>query len=66
MKSNDELLKEFERRRKFNVKEQMDYISNQSLNESEETQVLEVDNIFEYMKSLGYSTLEEISKKYNI
>lgn len=66
MKSNDELLKEFERRRKFNVKEQMDYISNQSLNESQETQILEVDNIFEYMKSLGYSTLEEISKKYNI
>lgn len=66
MKSNDELLKEFEIRRKFNVNEQMDYINNQSLNESEETQILEVGNIFEYMKSFGYSTLEEISKKYNI
>lgn len=66
MKSNEELLKEFERRRKYNVKEHMDFINSQCQTETEEPQIIVVDNIFEYMKSLGYSTLEEISKKYKL
>lgn len=64
--SNEELLKEFEKRRKFSLSEWQEYIKKQSLTESENNQILEVDNIFEYMDSLGYSTLDGIKDKYSL
>ena len=66
MKSNDELIKEFEDRRNFTIEECENYIQNDSLTECTNEQIMEVDNIFDYMKSLGYSTLDEIKDKYNL
>lgn len=66
MKSNDELIKEFEARRNYTIEECENYINEGCLNESTNEQIMEVDNIFEYMKSLGYSTLDEIKEKYNL
>lgn len=66
MKSNEELIKEFEARRNFMLEECQEYIRTQCQSENEESQIMEVDNIFEYMKSLGYSTLDEIKEKYNL
>lgn len=63
---NEELLKEFEERRNLSLEECQEYIKKQYLAENEGNQVMEVDNIFEYMNSLGYSTLEELRKKYDI
>ena len=60
---NEELLKEFEERRNLSLEECQEYIKKQYLAENEGNQVMEVDNIFEYMNSLGYSTLEELRKK---
>jgi len=67
MKHNEELIKEFERNRKLSLQECQDYINSHPLNEAiEDEQIMEVDDIHEYMKSLGYSTIEEIKEKYNI
>lgn len=66
MKSNEELIKEFEARRHFTLEECLEYIRTQCHSENDESQIMEVDNIFEYMKSLGYSTLDEIKEKYNL
>lgn len=67
MKHNDELIKEFERNRKMNIQECQDYINTHPLIEAkEDEQIMVVDDIHEYMKSLGYSTIEEIKEKYNI
>lgn len=66
MKSNEELLKEFEKRRNFTIEEYRDFIQNNLITESENNQILEVDDLYEYMHSLGYSTLDEIKEKYNI
>jgi hypothetical protein len=66
MKSNDELIKEFEDRRNFTIEECENYIQNDCLAECTNEQIMEVDNIFDYMKSLGYSTLDEIKDKYNL
>ena len=68
MKTNDELIKEFETRRNFTFEERKKYMENDCLTESanEQEQIMEVDNIFHYMKSLGYSTLDEIEEKYNL
>lgn len=63
---NEEVLKEFEERRNLSLAECQEYIKKQYLAENEWNQVMEVDNIFEYMNSLGYSTLEELRKKYDI
>ena len=64
MNRNEELLKEFEKRRRFSLKEFQEYLEKQRLTEDEDNQVIEVDNIYEYMHSLGYSTLDEIKEKY--
>lgn len=67
MKTNEELVKEFERRRTFSMEECQKYINTQQLNESkDDEQVIEVDDIFEYMRSLGYSTINEIKEKFNL
>lgn len=66
MKANEKKLKGFERIRNFTLEECQEYIENQYLNESEDKQIMEVDDIFEYMKSLGYSTIDEIKEKYNL
>ncbi len=66
MKSNETLIKEFEARRNFTLEECEEYIKENCLTESTNEQIMEVDNIFEYMKSLGYSTLNEIKEKYNL
>lgn len=67
MKSNDELIKEFEKNRSLSLQECQDYIKSHALNEAKEgEQIMEVDDIHEYMNSLGYSTIEEIKEKYNI
>jgi hypothetical protein len=66
MKSNYELIKEFEYRRDFTFEECKNYIQNNSLTESTNVQIMEVDNIFDYMKSLGYLTLDEIKDNYNL
>ena len=66
MNKNEELLKEFEKRRKFSLKECQEYIEKHRLTEDDDNQVIEVDNLFEYMHSLGYSTLDEIKEIYNI
>lgn len=63
---NKELLKGFERRRNLSLQEFQKCAEKQYLTEGEDNQIMEVDNIFEYMNSLGYSTLDEIRKKYNI
>lgn len=66
MESNDELIKEFEDRRDFTFEECENYLQNNSLTESTNVQIMEVDNIFDYMKSLGYLTLDEIKDNYNL
>ena len=67
MKNNEELINEFERNRTFNLKECQDYISGKCLNEvQKDEQIMEVDDIYEYMKTLGYSTLEDIKEKYDL
>lgn len=66
MKSNDGLIKEFEKRRNFTLEECENHIKKDCLTEGIYEQIIEVDNIFEYMKSLGYSTLNEIKGKYNL
>lgn len=66
MKPNEELLKEFETRRNLTIEECQDYIKNNCITENENNQIMEVDDIYEYMHSLGYSTLDEIKEKYNI
>lgn len=65
METNEELIKEFEARRNFSLEECKAYI-NKELSEYESQQIMEVDNIFEYMKSLGYLSLDEIKEKYNL
>lgn len=63
MKSNEELIKEFEARRNFTLEECERYIKENCLTDNTDEQIIEVDDIFEYMKSLGYSTLDEINEK---
>lgn len=65
MKTNEELFKEFEARRNFSLEECEAYI-NKGLSECESEQIMEVDNTFEYMKTLGYLSLDEIKEKYNL
>lgn len=66
MISNDELIKEFEKRRNFTLEECENLIKRDCLTGGIDEQIIEADNIFEYMKSLGYSTLNEIKEKYNL
>lgn len=66
MKSNDELIKEFESRRNLSLEEWQELMKKQSLSDDTEIQIMEVDDLFEYMHSLGYSTLDEIKGKYGI
>ena len=66
MKSNDELIKEFESRRNLSLEEWQELMKKQSLSDDTEIQIMEVDDLFEYMHSLGYSTLDEIKEKYGI
>ena len=66
MKTNEELIKEFEQRRNYTLEEREKYINKRYLTEDINEQIMEVDNIFEYMNSLGYSTLEEIREKLNL
>ena len=67
MKTNEEDKRHFERRRNFTLQECQDYINGHKLNEGQEDeQVLEVDDLEEYMKSLGYSTFDEIKEKYQL
>ena len=67
MMSNEELIKAFERNRNLNLQECQDYIKRHQINEAQDDrQIMEVDDIYEYMKSLGYSTLDEIKEKYDL
>lgn len=66
MKSNDEHIKEFESRRNLSLEEWQELMKKQSLSDDTEIQIMEVDDLFEYMHSLGYSTLDEIKEKYGI
>ena len=66
MKSNDELIKEFESRRNLSLEEWQELMKKQCLSDDTEIQIMEVDDLFEYMHSLGYSTLDEIKEKYGI
>ncbi|MCF0220283.1 MAG: hypothetical protein HUK14_10925 [Muribaculaceae bacterium] len=67
MKNNEEQKQEFERRRNFTLQECQEYINGHKLNEGQEDeQVLEVDDLEGFMKSLGYSTLDDIKGKYKL
>lgn len=66
MKSNEFLLREFEARRNFTSEEFQAYINEQRLNENDDNQIIVVDDIFDYMASLGYSTLDKIKEAYHL
>ena len=67
MKSNKELLKEFETHRQMSIEEWKDEINKRRLlkENNGDVQPIIVDDLDEYMKSLGFSALEKIKEEYN-
>lgn len=68
MKSNKELLKEFETHRQMSIEEWKDEINKRRLlkENNGDVQPIIVDDLDEYMKSLGFSALEKIKEEYNV
>ena len=68
MKSNKELLKEFEAHRQMSIEEWKDEINKRRLlkENNGDVQPIIVDDLDEYMKSLGFSALEKIKEEYNV
>ena len=67
-KTNEQLLQEFENSCKMTIEEWKDSFNKEQLiietEENPNEQTIEVDDIDDYMKSLGFSSLEEIKDKY--
>ena len=68
MKSNKELLKEFETHRQMSIEEWKDEINKRRLlkENNGDVQPIIVDDLDEYMKSLGFSALKKIKEEYNV
>ena len=67
-KTNEQLLQEFENSCKMTIEEWKDSFNKEQLiietEEKPNEQTIEGDDIDDYMKSLGFSSLEEIKDKY--
>ena len=67
-KTNEQLLQEFENSCKMTIEEWKDSFNKEQLiietEENPNEQTIEVYDIDDYMKSLGFSSLEEIKDKY--
>ena len=67
-KTNEQLLQEFGNSCKMTIEEWKDSFNKEQLiietEENPNEQTIEVDDIDDYMKSLGFSSLEEIKDKY--
>ena len=68
MKSNKELLKEFETHRQMSIEEWKDEINKRRLlkENNGDVQPIIVDDLDEYMKSLRFSAIKKIKEEYNV
>lgn len=68
MKSNEELLKDFEAHRHMSLEEWENEIVKRMLRKEDDSDIqpIIVDDLDAYMESLGFSSLEKIKEKYNL